>query len=362
MSVIDLFAGPGGWDIAARRLGLNPHGIENNTDANNTAKAAGFNRTHADITTLTPQTCTGLIASPPCQGFSLAGKRQGRTDALALLRTARTMTPGTADQQITDLATTMADPRSILALQPLRWALQGAPDWMAWEQVTDVLPIWQAAAYTLRNHGYSVWTGTLHAEQYGVPQTRERAILIANRTTARPPTPTHSRYYPHKPHQLDAGLPRWVSMADALGYDGHVGFPRRDDNRPDALRIGTHYYRARDLRPTSLPAQAITEKARSWTFIGRPGTYDHTWPTKRPAPTIVGNFRPDILAAPGWRTKRPRQDTPGSVHITIQDAATLQTFPPDYPFQGSRTSQFLQVGNAVPPLLAQHILEAATHA
>lgn len=113
------------------------------------------------------------------------------------------------------------DIRTGLVLEPLAWALRHEPEWLAWEQVPTVLPVWEACAEVLRADGYSVAVGVLHAEEYGVPQTRKRAVLVASRTRAVSlPTPTHTRYRKGKPRQDDsmAGLLPWVSMADALGW------------------------------------------------------------------------------------------------------------------------------------------------
>jgi DNA (cytosine-5)-methyltransferase 1 len=49
-----------------------------------------------------------------------------------------------------------------------------------------------------------------------------------------------------------------------------------------------------------------------------------------------------------------------AIRISIRDALILQSFRPDYPVQGAKTKQFEQVGNAVPPLLAAHVLSAVT--
>ena len=80
-------------------------------------------------------------------------------------------------------------------------------------------PLWDACAVILRAYGYSIDTGVLNSEQYGVPQTRRRAVLVAHKDRAEAlPTPTHSRYYSRSPAKLDPGVLPWVSMSDALGW------------------------------------------------------------------------------------------------------------------------------------------------
>jgi DNA (cytosine-5)-methyltransferase 1 len=125
----------------------------------------------------------------------------------------------------------------MLVVEPLRWALALRPEWVALEQVPEVLPLWEVMASLLQAHGYSTWTGKLEAERFGVPQTRERAILIAHRSRAVvPPEPTHQRYVPGEPQRHEVTmfgevLP-WVSMAEALGWGtGGVVQHRRSGDR-----------------------------------------------------------------------------------------------------------------------------------
>lgn len=76
---IDLFAGAGGWDWAARELGLDPLGIEWDADACATREAAGLRTLKADVAALNPEhfrPCRMLIGSPPCPTFSAAGNVQ----------------------------------------------------------------------------------------------------------------------------------------------------------------------------------------------------------------------------------------------------------------------------------------------
>jgi DNA (cytosine-5)-methyltransferase 1 len=66
---------------------------------------------------------------------------------------------------------------------------------------------------------------------------------------------------------------------------------------------------------------------------------------------------------PGWRPGDPwPSQFKNAVRISVEEAATLQGFPPDYPWQGSRTRCFLQIGNAVcPPLARLVVASAARH-
>jgi DNA (cytosine-5)-methyltransferase 1 len=370
MSVLDLFAGPGGWDVAAERLGVKPVGLEWDQAACDTRRAAGLRTMQCDIAAVDfasgwhDMHVDGLIASPPCQGFSMAGKGKGRADTEQIIAAAHELAMG----HDTRATREWADPRSPLVLEPIRWAAEFRPRWIALEQVPAVLPLWSEFAQILGTWGYSTSVGLLNAEQHGVPQTRKRAILVAHRDRqVSLPTPTHSRYHSRSPERLDEGVEKWVSMAEALGWD-----PAGVDNTRGVRRTpGGNEFSA------DRPSWGVTSKTRSWFVanananatrrpVGSPAptitaghdSGDRHWAYDRPATTVIGSFCPDVIAAPGYRTRGgvSRQNAPSSVRVTVEEAACLQSFPPDHPWQGSRTKQFEQVGNAIPVLLAEAIL------
>ena len=381
-AVLDLFAGPGGWSTGARALGLTETGIELDPWACATRRAAGHRTVQADVTATDPADyaeAEGLIASPPCRPWSPGGLREGHLDRELVATAIDDLAVGRDTRDINRAM--CANPESLLAAEPIRWIRALRPAWVTMEQVPAVLPLWQQYAQHLTAWGYSVWTGVLNAADYGVPQTRKRAILIASRV--RPvtaPEPTHAK------NPVDdlfgARLQPWVTMAealDALHQDGDW-----------VLRSGQSIAGAgRAERCLDEPAVTITSRADlcAWvlksrrdsdTWIASNGPRENrrgdqpaptftgeahrwSWALERPATTVCSTNR---IAPPGHRDRSAGGEShfasPDTIRVTVQEAAVLQSFRPDYPWQGSRTAQFLQVGNAIPPLLAAHIVSAAT--
>ena len=348
--MVDLFAGAGGWCEGAAMAGVvGTVGLEREWWPCATAARAGHPRIQADVAaypTAPLAGTTGLVASPPCQAWSMAGHRRGELDRDACHELADRMAAG--DDSIG--WRTWADDRSPLVCQPIRWVRDLRPEWVALEEVPAVLGLWQHFARILRGWGYSVWTGVLCAADFGVAQTRRRAILMASRTRqAAPPEPTHAE----RPEGVDlfgGSRSPWVSMADALGWGW--------DDEPSCTVSGGGVATGGAEPFANAGRRSIDEPAPTVLFGHRHN--DTRWVFERPATTVVGSFRPDVVAAPGYRTEESRQNAPGSVQITIPEAAVLQSFPADYPWQGPKTRQYAQIGNAIPPLLAAHIIAALT--
>ena len=372
MSALDLFSGVG-WHIGAKELDIEEEGVEIMPQAVATRDAIGAKTVHDDVWTYDYRRGAheGHIASPPCQTFSMAGKGSGRKaldDVLGAIHSG-------AWHTIDGLRALEegGDPRTALVLMPLHAWFVERPEWVAWEQVPTVQPVWDACADVLRADGYSVWTGRLQAEQYGVPQTRKRSILIASRVReVGAPKPTHSRYYPRSPQKLDEGVQKWMSMAEALGWDhldrvvSNYGSGGDASNRGERLgsepsaTVTSKIDRNIVYRSTKMPNSAVRPvDSPAPTIAFDPDANSARWCYDRPPTTIVGSFKPEIVAAPGYRTTVSRQNAEGSVRVTVAEAGLLQSFPADMPWQGAKGKQFLQVGNAVCPLWAIAILGEA---
>lgn len=313
-AIHDLFAAGGGWDHALELLGLDKRfflGFEWSPIASTTARLAGYARLVADVAKLSVEAITemlrGLLGSPPCQGFSLQGTGDGRRDVALLIWAIREIAAGRDPRAAVAAAT--HDDRSVLVLEPLRWALHLRPAWTAWEQVPAALPLWEACASVLRERGYSAWAGILHAEQYDVPQVRQRAVLLASREVeVFRPRPVRSRYYAHNPGQLDAGLEPWLSIGDVLPH--RVGQSMRSNYGTGGVAAN------RGVRRSDQPSFTVTSK-------------------------IDRNYWSD------------------GTKVSIAEASVLQTFSAEHPWYGRKAEHIpQQIGDAMPPMLAAHCLAA----
>lgn len=379
-TILDGFAGPGGWAEGLRLLGLAETGLEWDAAACRTRVAAGHRMTvRCDVSQYPTAPFAGRVRvkidSPPCQAWSRAGKRLGLVDQPLVHQAVADLAAGRDTRA--GLLTACRDPRSLLAAEPMRWYHDLRPETILMEEVPGVLPLWRQYAGILRGWGYSVWTGILNAADYGVPQARRRAILIASRArNVTAPAPTHAEY-PEPEGLFGDRRDRWVTMAQALGWGatdrpvptvtaggGRTGgaepFPAQaraallasQERGRWVLRTNRGNVRADGERqlidPAAQPAPVVTTKT------------GEQWVRARPATTVCAT---DRIAPPGHRDRSPGGESqyasPDTVRITQAEAAVLQSFPAGYPWQGTKTRQFEQIGNAIPPRLAAHIAAAA---
>jgi DNA (cytosine-5)-methyltransferase 1 len=241
-----------------------------------------------------------LAGGPPCQSFSILGRRGSFSDS-----------------------------RGQLVFEYGRLVNELKPDAFIFENVPGILSLnkgkdWRELFYYFEvETGYDLHTDILNAADYGVPQIRKRVFLVGFRqpTEFSFPTPTY-RDYSKEVNLFYQYLPQWIPSKLAL--ENVDGLPNHD------IRI--HGDRVRS-RYEKIPP-------------GGRDKVDHTdrINPERPSGTVLvgskaGGGRPHI------HPYYPR-------HITVREAARLQSFPDWYKFLGTGTAQYRQVGNAVPPLLA----------
>jgi len=331
-TILEGFAGPGGLSEAARMLNLGDTlGIEFKHDACATAIAAGHPRMQADIRSVNPYSyagVTGWVSGPPCPTYADSGKRTGRTDydivldgATVLGDTINAEIGSPADDAYIAAYRKVRDQRSALVLEALKFAIRLPDlDWLVAEQVPAVEKIWWEFAAELACRDWeSAAVVVLRADDFGAPTRRTRVFLLAarNRTldldglptravwgTGRFEEPWTAPAFPYTP------FPR-LSMATVLGW-------------PAGVRVNTRGGRTtpggNEFWPGHGPAPSLTGTARSWyrTDLGKPDGYLKPW-----------------------------------------EAGLLQGFPADYPWQGSRTCQFQQAADSVPPLMGAAVLGTA---
>ena len=356
-TVVDLFCGAGGLSEGFRQAGFDVLAGQDIFEAAgrtfvDTHPGAAFlpgpiQDIRASDLMLAAGICEGgldvLVGGPPCQGYSVYNHGRG-----------------------------VHDPRAGLFRQYLRLVEALQPKWLVMENVSGITSIAGGGIVReiregMAGLGYRVQMKLLRAEALGVPQERRRMFFIGTRTGKEIlfPEPTHG-----------PGLLPYITIWDAISDLPRLQNGESADGHPYATEAANAYQlslreNASLVSNHSAPRLAAINELRmshvppggSWRDIPndllpegmkRARRSDHTKRYGRPekdqlACTILTKC--DLH----WGAYiHPDQDR----SFSVREAARLQGFPDRFRFAGSRTEQFVQVGNAVPPPLGKAVAES----
>ena len=321
-TVIDLFAGAGGLTLGFSNAGFDPvFAVELDPWAARTYKANfGAHVLDHPIETVDSFPKADLvIGGPPCQGFSPLGR-----DRDAKSR-------GELNQLWKHFL------RAVQQVQPSIFVIENVPQFLKSDQFAAFL-----RASKRRLKGYQIEWRVLNAADFGVPQRRRRGFVIGSRVG--------SPVWPEATHGAADHLQPFVTVRDAIGdlpkkptdKELHWGRNPRPESleRYRAVPEGGNRFDLAENRPDLLPECWRNKKNGTTDVFGR------LWWDK-PALTI----RTEFYKPEKGRFLHPKQHRP----ITHREAARLQTFPDDFIFEGSKIQVARQIGNAVPPQLAESL-------
>lgn len=352
-SVVSLFSGGGGLDLGFKNAGYNIiWAIDNNSNAVATYKEnIGNHITCNDINKIDIDDIPSsdiIIGGPPCQSFSLAGKRNTE------------------------------DERGQLVWRYIHIIEEKSPKAFVFENVTGLLSaknskgekIIELLKIAFEEIGYTISMKTINAADYGVPQRRKRVIIVGlkNGNVFEFPKPTHC-----KDGNID-GMKKYVSVEDALGDLSEATLNETSSVKYSFLPKNDYQKRMRSTKkvtehiiptmseldeyiishvkpggnymdvPEDVPSERIKRLQREG---GHTTCYGRLLPTE-PSYTINTYFnRPNVGCNIHYSANRL---------ITVREALRLQSFPDSYVLVStSKQGKHLIVGNAVPPLLAEVI-------
>lgn len=344
-NVVDLFSGVGGLSYGFSKMSefniLAANEIEKDISIAYTLNHPNVKMLNCDINQLTEekfqeilngQRIDLIVGGPPCQSYSTLGKRR-------------------------------LDERANLFMQYKRILSILQPKAFVFENVSGILSMDKGRLFAkvkseFESLGYKLKYKLLDAVDYGVPQHRERVILVGfkGENNFEYPLPTHGD-----------GLKPYITLEEAIGdlpsiksgqienkFDSSITndflkFVRKDDEimtEHSAPKNGDHLIRIMEALKDGQSKDDLPEDIRPKSGYGN--TYAKLW-WKKPSTTITRNF-----ACPSSsRCIHPRD----SRAMSIREGARLQSFPDDYKFFGSDGMKRLEIGNAVPPLLSKVIAE-----
>lgn len=345
MQAVDVFSGAGGMSIGAALAGIDvKYAIENDPHA-----AATYSANHADTVVINQDIRTVTLADmpnikssepvilfggPPCQGFSTSNQK----------------------------TRTSENQNNWLFLEYMRFVKELEPEWVVFENVkglkeTEGGVFLKNIHESFKNLNYKTSTFILNATDYGVPQRRERLFVVGSKKGISIEEPFKKKTPIVTVDEAIADLPVLENGAsiDILQYRTrpHSDFAKlmrgalKQCSNNLITRNAQHILARYPHVPQGgnwedIPDELMlnyADKSRCHT-----GIYHRLYPDK--PSIVVGNFRKNMLIHP-WQHRG----------LSVREAARLQSFPDHYVFQGTIGFQQQQVGNAVPPLLAEAVFQ-----
>ena len=342
--VISLFSGAMGLDIGLGRAGLHVAiGQDFESSCVDTMRANGHNVLDGDIRNLKPQQLLDLTGmntgepflicgGPPCQPFSTAGKRLGINDPrgslfMDFIRMIDYIRPRFFVME--NVKGIMSAP---LKHMPLNERDGSDPE----QQLGTVLDVILSEFEEL---GYKTVYGILDAVNYGVPQFRERFVLIGSRDYEDIflPIPTHFQVHQNSDY-------RWKTVGDAIrDLEMDAGeCAKISDERTKYLHMIPEGGNWKNLPDDLIP---IAMGGAYNSGGGKVGFYRRL-SYRQPSPTIVTS-----PVQKATMMCHPTQDRP----LSVKEYARIQQFPENWIFKGTTASKYKQIGNAVPVGLGEAI-------
>lgn len=332
ITTLSLFSGAGGLDVGFHRAGYAIVGcVEIDQNYCKTLEAnKGAGKTFGveteiicedvrkfDATKFRRQGIDCIIGGPPCQTFSAAGRRSGGVLGTSDAR-------GRLFQAYCEILDTLKP--SVFVFENV-YGLPGANNGGPWREIV--------AAF--QSHGYELKADVLDAADYGVPQHRERLIMVGFRSGRFEfPLPTHG---PDSPTSMPLR-----TVAEAITDLQEPGEQERDD-------LGGLYGHLLPLVPPGLNYAFFTREMGypEPIFAWRSKFHDFLYKVDPASPCRTVKAKPGKFTGPfHWHNR----------HFTPAELKRLQSFPDEYAIMGNYGRIVEQIGNSVPPLLA-HVIAAS---
>lgn len=330
-TVLDLFCGCGGLSLGFIQAGFDVKlGIDAWSDAIKT-----FNATHAnaqgivaDLFTACPQeiadqtnlkTVDVIIGGPPCQGFSIAGKRM-------------------IDDERNQLYKSFVE--FVKFYKPKAFLMENVPNMMSMgkgiikEQITQ----------DFENLGYFVHSKILMASDFGVPQNRRRAFFVGFKKECDFEFPTAFETPKITAFEAISDLPDY-SLNDGENYPLASQSQYQKIMRENSQGLFNHQVTQHNEKTVNI----ISLVPDGGNYKDLPDEFKNTRNVNI-AWTRLNSQKPSFTIDTGHRHHFHYQFNRVP---TVRESARIQSFPDDFIFLGTKTSQYKQVGNAVPPMLAR---------